>query len=48
MNDIMNATAGWESPVYRQTVLIVLVALFIGALVNFLFRQKNQYSMLPC
>jgi phosphatidate cytidylyltransferase len=45
MNDIVNATSGWESSVYRQTVLIVLAALFIGALINFFFRQKNQYSM---
>lgn len=42
----MNELAGWDSPIYRQTVLIVLTALFIGALINFLFRKKNQYSMI--
>lgn len=41
----MNEIAGWESPVYKQTVLIVLAALFIGATINFFFRKKNQYSM---
>lgn len=35
----------WESPVYRQTVLIVLLVIFIGAAINFVFRKKNQYSM---
>jgi phosphatidate cytidylyltransferase len=41
----MNEITGWESPIYRQTVLIVLSALFIGALINFFFRKKNHYSM---
>lgn len=38
-------TANWTSPVYQQTVLIVLAAIFLGGLINFLFRKKNQYSM---
>ena len=41
----MNEIAGWDSPVYQQTVLIVLASLFIGATINFFFRKKNQYSM---
>lgn len=39
------ATAAWESPVYRQTALIVLLVIFLGAAINFVFRKKNQYSM---
>ena len=42
----MNEITGWDSPIYRQTVLIVLAALFFGALINFFFRKKNQYSMI--
>lgn len=42
----MNDITGWESPIYRQTVLIVLAAIFFGALINFFFRKKNQYSMI--
>ncbi len=45
MESLMNEIAGWDSPIYRQTVLIVLGALFLGSLINFFFRQKNQYSM---
>jgi len=42
---LLNSTAAWDSPVYRQTALIVLLALFIGAAVNYFFRKKNHYSM---
>lgn len=42
---ITNSTAAWDSPIYRQTALIVLLVIFVGAAVNFLFRKKNQYSM---
>jgi len=38
--------AAWESPVYRQTVLIVLLVLFIGAAINFIFKKKNHYFMI--
>ncbi len=43
MNSFSNTY--WMSPVYQQTVLIVLGAIFLGGLVNFVFRKKNQYSM---
>lgn len=45
-NNFFPTTFAWESPVYRQTVLIVLLAIFIGAAINFIFRKKNQYSMI--
>lgn len=37
---------GWSSPVYQQTALIVLIAIFMGGLVNYFLRKKNQYSMI--
>lgn len=42
---ITDSAAAWDSPIYRQTALIVLLVIFAGAAVNFLFRKKNQYSM---
>lgn len=42
----MNEITGWDSPIYQQTALIVLAALFMGAMINFFFRKKNQYSMI--
>lgn len=33
----------WESPIYRQTVLIVLSIIFVSGLVTFFFRKKNPY-----
>lgn len=38
--------AAWESPVYRQTVLIVLLVIFIGAGINFIFKKKSHYFMI--
>ncbi len=45
LNLLFTSTAAWESPVYRQTALIVLLVIFFGATVNFFLRKKNQYSM---
>lgn len=45
-NPLFETPSAWESPVYRQTVLIVLIVIFAGALVNFIFRKKNQYFMI--
>lgn len=45
VSEFSQTTAAWESPVYRQTALIVLLVIFAGAAINFLFRKKNQYSM---
>jgi phosphatidate cytidylyltransferase len=42
---LTNSGAAWESPIFRQTALIVLLVIFVGAAVNFIFRKKNQYSM---
>lgn len=36
----------WSDAAYRQTALIVLGVLFLGGLVNYLLRNKSQYSML--
>jgi phosphatidate cytidylyltransferase len=41
----LNSNAAWESAVYRQTALIVLLVIFVGAFINYFFRKKNQYSM---
>ncbi len=45
MNNQIISTANWMSPVYQQTVLIVLGVIFLAAIINFLLRSKNQYSM---
>lgn len=38
--------AAWESPIYRQTVFIVLVVIFIGAAINFVLKKKGHYFMI--
>ncbi len=43
-NNLFQTTMAWDSPVYRQTVAIVLLFIFLGAAVNFVFRKKSQYS----
>lgn len=43
---IFSAPAAWESPVYRQTVVIVLLVIFVGAAVNFVFKKKSHYFMI--
>ncbi|MFN3453615.1 MAG: phosphatidate cytidylyltransferase [Pseudobdellovibrio sp.] len=46
MNNILQSNfRAWDSPIYQQTVLIVLAVIFAGAIVNFILRKKNQYSM---
>ena len=35
----------WASPIYQQTVLIVMAVIIIASLINFFLRKKNQYSM---
>ncbi len=42
----MNNLVGWSSPVYQQTAVIVCATIFIGGLINFFLRKKNQYSMI--
>lgn len=39
----MNVSGAWGSPIYRETVIIVLSFLFLSGLVVFLFRKKNYY-----
>src|SRR3989344_8636215 len=36
-------SAFWTSPVYQQTVLIVLSIIFISGLIVYFFRQRNYY-----
>jgi phosphatidate cytidylyltransferase len=40
---LMNMPTAWESPIYRQTVLIVLSIIFGSGIIVFFFRQKNYY-----
>ncbi len=35
----------WNSPIYQQTVLIVMCVIIFASVINFLLRKKNQYSM---
>lgn len=44
-NQIQSDYTAWHSPVYQQTALIVLAVIFAGGIINFLLRNKNQYSM---
>lgn len=37
----MNST--WNSPIYRETVFIVLTFLFVSGLIIYIFRNKNPY-----
>lgn len=39
----LNFPTAWESPIYRQTVGIVLAIIFVSGLVTFFFRKKNHY-----
>lgn len=41
--NIFSKPSAWESPVYRQTVLIVLLAIFAGAAISFIFKKRTQY-----
>lgn len=43
-NIYLNANR-WSSPIYQQTVLIVMGVLIFGSVINYLLRKKNQYSM---
>ncbi|MBY0553971.1 phosphatidate cytidylyltransferase [bacterium] len=45
-NNVFSQPAAWESPVYRQTVLIVLLVIFVGAAINFIFKKKSHYFMI--
>lgn len=45
-SNYLSSPAAWESHVYQQTALIVLLVIFFGALVNYFLRKKNQYSMI--
>ena len=45
MNNLFAGTAAWNDPAYQQTSLIVLLAIFIGAAINFFFRKKSHFSM---
>lgn len=45
-NNLFPTAVAWDSPVYRQTVMIVLIVIFAGAAINFVFRKKNQYFMI--
>lgn len=42
---IQSDFTAWQSPIYQQTALIVIGVIFLGGIVNFLLRKKNQYSM---
>ncbi len=41
--NITNSADAWQSPIYRQTVLIVLSIIFCAGAVVFFFRKKNYY-----
>lgn len=36
--------AAWETPVYRETALIVCAFIFIAGFINFMLRKKSHYS----
>ena len=47
MSNITNSDfQAWDSPVYQQTALIVVLVIFVSGIINFLFRKKYQYSMI--
>ncbi len=47
MSNIINSDfQAWDSPVYQQTALIVVLVIFVSGIINFLFRKKYQYSMI--
>jgi phosphatidate cytidylyltransferase len=39
----LSLPTAWESPIYRQTALIVLSIIFLSGLIVFSFRKKNYY-----
>lgn len=43
-NALQSSLRAWDSPVYQQTTLIVIAVIFLGGLINYIFRKKNQYS----
>ncbi len=45
MNSLFTGSAAWDDPIYQQTAVIVLLAIFAGAAINFFFRKKSQFSM---
>lgn len=45
-SQILNQPMAWESPVYRQTVFIILLVIFAGAFINYIFKKKTQYFMI--
>ncbi len=47
MSNITNSDfQAWDSPVYQQTALIVVLVIFVSGIINFIFRKKYQYSMI--
>ena len=47
MSNITNSDfQAWDSPVYQQTALIVVIVIFVSGIINFIFRKKYQYSMI--
>ncbi len=47
MSNIINSDfQAWDSPVYQQTAMIVVLVIFVGGIINFIFRKKYQYSMI--
>ena len=46
MSDLfLSSTAAWTSPIYQQSAVIVLLVIFMGGAINYIFRKKNHYSM---
>lgn len=43
LSSFFTIPTAWESPIYRQTVLIVLSIIFLSGAVVFFFRTKNYY-----
>lgn len=43
LNSPLISQTAWESPIYRQTVLIVLSMIFVTGAIIFFFRKKNYY-----
>ncbi len=39
----ISVPTAWNSPIYQQTVLIVLSIIFVSALIVYFFRKKNHY-----
>lgn len=46
MSDLfLSPTAAWTTTIYQQTAVIVLLFIFAGGAINYIFRRKNHYSM---